>query len=203
MSSESTARNRATLEEATNSAHFESTFFMSPLGGDGYGKTSRDIPSTIAPGKAAPALGSFEQAPSNAYITGSGMVTQPVAQMPLIAGGNGMPTGYPTGGASAIGMMNNTAGGLDMRTNMQGSWMLSQPQQAPTHTSIPGVLPGGDARLAMNHMQGPQGTGQYGMQGTGQYGGGNNGNAQQLANLQQLQNLQRLAAFNQSRMMGY
>lgn len=122
-----------------------------------------------------------------------------IHQMPLIAGGNGMPTGYPTGGASAIGMMNNTAGGLDMRTNMQGSWMLSQPQQAPTHTSIPGVLPGGDARLAMNHMQGPQGTGQYGMQGTGQYGGGNNGNAQQLANLQQLQNLQRLAAFNQVR----
>lgn len=35
---------------------------MSPLGGDGYGKTSRDIPSTVAPGKAAPALGSFEAA---------------------------------------------------------------------------------------------------------------------------------------------
>lgn len=50
------------MEEATNSAHFESTFFMSPLGGDGYGKTSRDIPSTVAPGKAAPALGSFEAA---------------------------------------------------------------------------------------------------------------------------------------------
>jgi len=63
MSSESTARNRATLEEATNSAHFESTFFMSPLGGDGYGKTSRDIPSTVAPGKTAPALGSLEPAP--------------------------------------------------------------------------------------------------------------------------------------------
>jgi hypothetical protein len=62
MSAESTARNRATLEEATNSAHFESTFFMSPLGGDGYGKTSRDIPSTVAPGKAAPALGAFEPA---------------------------------------------------------------------------------------------------------------------------------------------
>jgi len=63
MSSESTARNRATLEEATNSAHFESTFFMSPLGGDSYGKTSLDIPSTVAPGKTAPALGSLEPAP--------------------------------------------------------------------------------------------------------------------------------------------
>ena len=59
MSAESTARNRATLEEATNSAHFESTFFMSPLGGDGYG-----IPCTIAPGKTAPALGSFEPLPT-------------------------------------------------------------------------------------------------------------------------------------------
>ena len=106
----------------------------------------------------------------------------------MIAGGNGMPTGYPTGGASAIGMMNNTAGGLDMRTNMMGSWMLSQPS-GMTNTSIPSILPGGDTRLAMNHMQGPQGTGQY--------GGGNTGNAQQLANLQQLQNLQRLASFNQ------
>ena len=69
MSAESTARNRATLEEATNSAHFESTFFMSPLGGDGYGKTSRDIPSTIAPGKTAPALGSFEPVPTYCSLT--------------------------------------------------------------------------------------------------------------------------------------
>lgn len=253
MSAESTARNRATLEEATNSAHFESTFFMSPLGGDGYGKTSRDIPSTIAPGKAAPALGAFEPAPryrscnrnqrsrrtaTNAwcgacswfhtecdfglglqqrihngkrhgYAAGlpgiGGMVCKCsaelsvtpssgtvcffehaacsltdflMAQLPMIAGGNGMPMGYPTGGASSLSMMSNVAGGLNMRTNMQGSWMLSRPPNAPFHTSIPDLLPGGDQRLAINHMQRP-------------------GSAASIQQLQQLQNLQRLSALNQ------
>ena len=68
---------------------------------------------------------------------------------------------------------------------MQGSWMLSRPPDAPIHTSIPNLLPGGDQRLAINHMQRP---------------GSVQGNTQQAASiqqLQQLQNLQRLAALNQ------
>lgn len=209
MSSESTARNRATLEEATNSAHFESTFFMSPLGGDGYGKTSRDIPSTIAPGRTAPALGSFDAAPTNPYITSSGMVAQPTVQMPMIAGGGGLPVGYAAGGASAVGMMNNAAGGLSL-TAQPGSWVISQAQGQQSSGNSPSLLPGGLSRVSLNHMHGAHEGQQMGMMGSGMMGQQMGQQAQmqsqmqaqyqRMAALNQLASLERIAALNQSRM---
>jgi len=60
------------------------------------------------------------------------MITQPTAQSPMITGGNSMPFGYASSGASNIrmmnnGMLNNIMGGLNMSNNAQGSWLITQP----------------------------------------------------------------------------
>lgn len=82
------------------------------------------------------------------------MVTQPTAQLPMIAGGNGMPLGYASSGASSVGMMNNTMGGLNMSSNGQGSWNITQPPNQMPQGNMPSFLPGGEQRLGINHMQG-------------------------------------------------
>jgi len=119
-------------------------------------------------------------------------VTQPAAQIPMITGGGALPLGYATGGASALGLVNNTTGGLSLTTDQMGSWMVTG-QQNNVQMNIPQLLPGGEQRLSINNNQIQGGNG-------AQPPGFNSqayAQAQSQANaLSQLHTLQRLAALN-------
>jgi len=157
------------------------------------------------------------------------MITQPTAQLPMIASGNSMPFGYASSGASNVGMMNNgmmnnIMGGLNMSNNAQGSWSITQPPNQMQQSNTPAFLPGGDARSSFNHSQGyglvpNAGAGDSSMQGMQGFQGMQGSllaaqqmqasqmqasqihasRMQQAAALNQLQTFQRLAAFNQVR----
>lgn len=133
---------------------------------------------------------------SNPYITASGLVTQPTAQLPMITGGGGLPLGYATGGASGLGLVNNTTGGLSLTTDQMGSWVVTGHQNnGPQMGAIPSVLPGGEQRTAINHQRGHGILPRPGEPGSNSYSQGSAGF--QASALAQLQTLQRLAALNQ------
>ena len=110
----------------------------------------------------------------------------------MITGGGALPLGYATGGASALGLVNSTTGGLALTTDQMGSWMVTG-QQNNVQMNIPQVLPGGEQRLSINNNQIQGGNG-------AQPSGFNSQaytQAQSQANtLGQLHTLQRLAALN-------
>ena len=133
---------------------------------------------------------------SNPYITASGLVTQPTAQLPMITGGGGLPLGYATGGASGLGLANNTTGGLSLTTDQMGSWIVTgQQNNGPQVGMVPSVLPGGEQRVAINHQRGHGVLPRPGEPGSNSYSQGSAGS--QASALAQLQTLQRLAALNQ------
>jgi hypothetical protein len=126
--------------------------------------------------------------------------------MPMIAGGGGLPVGYAAGGASAVGMMNNAAGGLSL-TAQPGSWVISQAQGQQSSGNSPSLLPGGLSRVSLNHMHGAHEGQQMGMMGSGMMGQQMGQQAQmqsqmqaqyqRMAALNQLASLERIAALNQ------
>ncbi len=103
----------------------------------------------------------------------------------MITGGGALPLGYATGGASALGLVNSTTGGLALTTDQLGSWIVTG-QQNNVQMNIPQLLPGGEQRLSINNNQPP------GVNDSQAYA-----QAQSQANaLGQLHTLQRLAALN-------
>jgi hypothetical protein len=104
----------------------------------------------------------------------------------MITGGGALPLGYATGGASALGLVNSTTGGLALTTDQMGSWMVMGQPNNHVQMHIPQLLPGGEQRLSINNNQPP------GVNDSQAYA-----QAQSQANaLSQLHTLQRLAALN-------
>jgi hypothetical protein len=119
---------------------------MSPLGGDGYGKTTRDIPSTVFSGKPAPPLGDTQAITNDPYVSSGGTM---VAQAPAIenqqhfVGNSGLlaSSQYGAPQPTAAGTATGPVGGLTLSVNPTNGQISLSPVAPPGQMSVPTPQP--------------------------------------------------------------